>query len=118
MKALADIALALPDVTQGVACAGTVLESRTYCRGGKAFLFVSRKDARLKLGASAADATARGFAVGANGWVKLMLDGLPPVKVLAGWIAESHALLAGAAAQPAAATKRAAKKTAAKKKAR
>src|SRR5262245_56314297 len=112
MKALATIALGLPDVTQGIACAGTALECRTYCTGNKAFLFVSGKDARLKLGASAKAATARGFAVGANGWVKLPLDALPPAKVLAGWIAESHALLAGNAASKGGG---AAKKAAAKK---
>ena len=119
MKALATIALALPDVTQGIACAGTVLESRTFCVGGKAFLFVGGKDARLKLDASAKDATARGFAVGANGWVKLSLDALPPVKVLAGWIAESHALLGKPAGKSAGKTTgKAAGKAAAGKKTR
>lgn len=114
MKALATIALALPDVTQGVACAGTALESRTYCVGGKAFLFVSGKDARLKLADSAADATALGLLVGANGWVKLSLAALPPPAVMARWIGESHALLAGGAAGEGAGKKKGAKKAAKK----
>jgi hypothetical protein len=42
---LMKIARALPDVTEGVACEGTALESRTFKRGTKAFLFVGTKDA-------------------------------------------------------------------------
>lgn len=95
MKQLAKIALALPDVGQGVACAGTPIESRTFTVRNRAFLFVSAKDVRLKLAASAAAATARGIAVGAHGWIKLPLDGLPPVRILSAWIAESYALCAG-----------------------
>lgn len=97
MHPLAAIARALPDVTEGVACAGTALESRTFQVGGKAFLFLSAKLARLKLAASAADAKRRGAEVGANGWTKLALDALPPAAVCKRWVAESHALLAGAA---------------------
>jgi hypothetical protein len=87
------IARSLPAVETGIACAGTSLESRTYKVGGKAFLFVSPKDARLKLSTSAADAKKRGFEVGASLWVKLPLASLPPDRVLAKWIAESHAAL-------------------------
>ena len=108
MVDLTKIALALPDVGRGVACAGTALESQTFTANGKAFLFVSKKDVRLKLGASVADAKAMGCAVGANGWVKLALDELPAAAVLKRWIAESHGLVG--AARPAASKKRAPRK--------
>jgi hypothetical protein len=98
MVDLGAIACALPNVDQGIACVGTALESRTYLLGKKSFLFVSRKDVRLKLSASAAKAKKLGLAVGANGWVKLALDALPPARVLERWIAESYALAGGATA--------------------
>lgn len=90
------IALALPDVVTGIACAGTALESRSYRTAKKAFLFVSKTHARLKLGDSLAQAEALGFAVGASGWVTLPLDGLPAALLVKRWIAESHALAAKA----------------------
>ena len=55
MVDIAAIARALPDVTEGVACAGTKLESRTFAVGKKSFLFVSASEMRLKLDASAAE---------------------------------------------------------------
>ncbi|MBL8755822.1 MAG: MmcQ/YjbR family DNA-binding protein [Planctomycetes bacterium] len=94
MADLDRIARSLPEVDCGVACAGTSLESRTWKVGGKAFLFASRKDVRLKLDASVDEARARGFAVGKNLWVTLPLDALPPERVLAKWIAESHSAMA------------------------
>lgn len=90
---LGKIALALPEVVQGIACAGTALESRTYQTSKKAFLFVSKKQARLKLDESVKQATKLGFAVGANGWVTLPLDALPAGTVVKRWIAESHTLV-------------------------
>lgn len=93
MADLSTIALALPDVEQGVACAGTALESRTFATGKKSFLFLSKTQARLKLGASAPEGKKLGFAVGANGWVTIPLDAVPPVSVLRRWIAESHRLM-------------------------
>jgi len=93
MVNLEKIALALPEVVQGVACAGTTLESRTFQTRKKAFLFVSRKQARLKLDESARQAAKLGFDVGANGWVMLPLDALPAASVVKRWIAESHALV-------------------------
>ena len=64
----------------------------------KTFLFVSKKDARLKLSASSAEARRLGCEVGANGWVKLLLDEMPPASVVRRWIAESHGLAAGRSA--------------------
>src|SRR5689334_24763909 len=100
MSKLAAIALALPGVEQGIACAGTALESRTYLVEKKAFLFVSREHARLKLGSSIADARKRGAEVGSGGWTKLALSELPPAAVLRRWIAESHELVGGGAGAP------------------
>jgi hypothetical protein len=95
MTNLAAIALALPGVEQGVACAGTALESRTYRVGKKSFLFVSKDQARLKLEASAPEARKLGFVVGANGWVTLPVAALPPAAVVERWIAESHSSMSG-----------------------
>ena len=92
---LGSIALALPGVDEGIACAGTALESRTYRVGTKAFLFVSAKCARFKLSASTAEAKRLGCDVGANGWVKLALEAMPSASVVRRWIVESHGLVAG-----------------------
>lgn len=108
MADLSSIARSLGDVEQGIACAGTALESRTFTSGKKAFLFVSKEQARLKLAASAAEARALGFAVGSGGWATLPLDELPAAAVLRRWVAESHALVSGKAAKRAAPGKKAA----------
>jgi hypothetical protein len=100
MVNLGSIALALPGVDEGIACAGTSLESQTYRVNEKNFLFVAGKEARLKLSISAVEARRRGCAVGANGWVKLSLDALPPASVVRRWIAESHSLAAAGSAEP------------------
>jgi hypothetical protein len=92
MADLGSIARSLEDVEQGIACAGTALEARSYSTRKKAFLFVAKEQARLKLAASAAEAKELGFAVGASGWVTLALDRLPAPAVLRRWIVESHAL--------------------------
>jgi hypothetical protein len=96
MSTLDTAARALPDADEGLACIGTALESRTYLVNKKAFLFVGKKEARLKLETSIDEATRLGFAVGSNGWVKLPLDGLPPAPVVRRWVKESHGLVAGA----------------------
>ena len=95
MTRIAAVALALPGVEQGIACAGTALESRTYRVNRKAFLFVSKDHARFKLDRSIADARKRGADVGGGGWTKVALDELPPPAVLKRWIAESHGLMSG-----------------------
>ncbi len=99
MTNLAKIASALPGTEQGIACAGTALESRTYHVKKKSFLFVSKEQARLKLDASAPEARKLGFPVGANGWVTVPLDELPAPAVIQRWIAESHALVTRPAAK-------------------
>ena len=101
MADLRAIALALPDVEQGLACAGTALESRTYNVRKKSFLFVSNSQARLKLDASAAEARKLGFGVGANGLVTLPLEQLPVAAVVKRWISESYGLIAEGSASKA-----------------
>ncbi len=99
-------ALALADVDEGIACAGTALESNTFRVKKKAFVFVGRKDGgitiRLKLAASIpeakklADKSPSIYGVGAGGWVSAKLgasDPAPPRGVLERWIRESHALM-------------------------
>lgn len=94
-KTLEAIAARIPDVTRGVACKGTAIESTTFNAGGKAFLFVGAGNARFKLAASIAEARAAGLEVGAGGWAKLDLAAAAPGRAhLARWIAESHALVA------------------------
>jgi len=94
------IALALPEVEQGVACAGTALESRTYHVKKKSFLFVSKEQARMKLDASASEARKLGLAVGANGWVTVSMHALPAAAVMKRWIAESYSLVTRPAGKP------------------
>jgi hypothetical protein len=95
------IGLALPDVDEGIACAGTSLEARTLRRRGKAFLFLGAKEVRLKLADSLPEATAlarkapAACQAGANGWVRLAVGAELPRSLLERWIAESHAAVAG-----------------------
>ncbi|HYF48981.1 MAG TPA: hypothetical protein VEJ63_06230 [Planctomycetota bacterium] len=71
---LRKIAQRNPDVEEGVACAGTALESTSYKTANKAFLFVSSRELRLKLensgeqAAELAKAEPQRYKVGANGW--------------------------------------------------
>jgi hypothetical protein len=108
----------LPDVEQGIACAGTVIESRTYKIGGKAFLFLGPKVARFKLIDSAKEMAARAkkegtrYSIGAGGWAALTLDGKSPVKGdLEKWVGESYRALGGGGGKPAAKPARAAKRS-------
>lgn len=115
MLNLGSIALELANVDEGVACAGTALESRSYRVNKKNFLFLSANVARFKLDASSAEAKGLGCEVGANGWVKLSLDALPPASVVRRWIAESHALCGGASGRSGARARAAAPKRSTKK---
>jgi hypothetical protein len=113
MQTLRKFALKLPDTTEGVACAGTALESRTVRTRDKAFLFLRPTELRLKLGASLPDASKRAardpdhFQAGTGGWVQVKFAGATdPIAVLQDWIAESHALYAAAKAPAAGARKK------------
>jgi hypothetical protein len=103
VRTLRDAALRLPNTTEGVACAGTVLESRTIKTNNKAFVFLRSAEARLKLAGSLAEARrlavkqpAR-YAAGAGGWVKIVFADDTPRDVLERWISESYQLIGGAA---------------------
>ncbi len=110
---LAKLARAHAGVVEGVSCAGTKLEARTWSVGKRAFLHVGNGEPavlRFKLDQLAASASRHGVEVGSGGWSKLVLaagDKVPAA--LASWVAESYALMGGA---PVPANSRAAKKTA------
>lgn len=100
MTNLREVAMRLPEVTEGVACAGTALEKRTLKVRGKAFLFLGRADLMVKLADGLPEAQALAAAqparykVGANGWATVRLDGeAPDPDLLTRWIEESHRLL-------------------------
>ena len=102
MQALRKIALAFPEVEEGIACKGTAIECATFKVRGKAFLFVGRADVRVKLSASLAEVAKVAakepdrYQAGAHGWVKVTFgDDEPlPVDALSRWIEESYRLLA------------------------
>lgn len=101
MKALHAAAAKLPGVTEGIACAGTALESRTLKIGGKAFAFFGPSDLRIKLSHSLKEAerlakSKPGSCVpSAGGWTKATLGpGMLPQSILAKWIHESYRLFA------------------------
>lgn len=103
-RQLRTLALRLGDVEEGVACAGTALESTTFKVRGKAFLFVGAGAARLVLDGSLGEARRLAAAepdrcqVGSGGWVKIALGaGLPARDVIERWIAESYAHYASSA---------------------
>ena len=106
-RAVKQSASRFPGAEEGVACAGTSLESTTWNVKGKAFVFAAVKDGvcsiRVKLQESAAEARALAKAqparcsVGAGNWAKLTWpkDQKAPVKLMARWIAESHRAVTG-----------------------
>jgi hypothetical protein len=118
--ALREIAMRFPEVQEDVACKGTAVESAAFkAAGSKAFLFVGKTVARLKLERSLPESQKlasrhpESCQVGALGWVtvSLMPDASPKLDVLERWIDESYRLLAGKPAEKPAkpAAKRAAK---------
>ncbi len=99
---MADFALGYPEVTEGVACAGTPIESRTAVTGKKTFLFLRRKEVRLKLGdalpevAELAAVHPDRYEAGKGGWVKITLEaGADPTSdQWQRWIDQSFRLMA------------------------
>lgn len=95
---LREAALAVPEATEGVACEGTPLEKHTVKVRNKAFLFLGRADAMLKLVESLDEAVRLAaedpdhYKVGAHGWVTIRfdVDGDPPLERLLRWIDESR----------------------------
>jgi hypothetical protein len=91
-----------PGVDEGIACAGTKLQSRTVRVRGKAFAFFGPGSLRLKLEDSLGEARALAARspdlceAGASGWVKVTLgETMLPLPLLRRWLDESHALFAG-----------------------
>ena len=101
---LENLALAHPEVQQGIACAGTAVESRTFTIRKKAFLFVRPKAIMLKLRESLPEAVSLSSKepkrfkakAGAENWITIQLDAgpVPPAKLLERWVAESYRILA------------------------
>jgi len=102
LRALRDRALGHPGTREGVACEGTAIEKRTIEARDKAFLFLGRSDAMLKLGTSLPSAKKLAtrqrhrYTAGAGGWVKITLDdgAPPPLALVAAWVDESYGLIA------------------------
>jgi hypothetical protein len=102
MQVLLQYALSLPETEDGIACAGTALESITVKTKKKAFLFIRATEARLKLADSQKEAAAMAarqpetYSVGANGWVLIRFEGPAayPLDVLKRWVHESYSLCA------------------------
>ena len=94
-------ALRLPGTAEGVACAGTTLESRTVTAGGKTFLFLRDTEIRLKLrdslpeAATLAAAESDRYSTGAHGWVTIRPP-LAPADLdrIERWVEESFRLIA------------------------
>lgn len=101
IAALVEFAGGLPDVTEGIACAGTALEKRTLRIGKKAFLFASAKDLMFKLADSLAAARqlaakqTESIRAGAGGWVKVTSAAKVETAQLKTWIRESYGLMGG-----------------------
>jgi YjbR len=108
VRTLRDTALRLPNTTEGIACAGTALESRTIKTNDKAFVFLRGTEARLKLAGSLPEARRMAakqpaqYTAGAGGWVKIVFAADTPRDVLARWIAESYQLMGGGTSKVAA----------------
>jgi hypothetical protein len=102
MDELSRLALRLPGTAEGIACAGTALESRTITAGGKAFLFLRETELRLKLRDSLPEVTELAaerpdrYSVGAHGWVTIRPTAARAApEPYARWIEESFRLIAG-----------------------
>jgi len=98
MKTLRQLALRHPETSEGIACEGTALESRTIKVRKKAFLFLRAGTAMVKLRDSLPEA--RKIAAkdpdrckaGGTGWVTAATD--LPLAVLKRWVGESYKLMA------------------------
>lgn len=101
--ALRKVALRYPDAEEGIACQGTALECSAFKARKKAFFFLGRGDARLKLVDSQGEAKRlaaaepQRYRVGAQGWVTIKFaEAEPlPVELLAKWVDESYQVVTG-----------------------
>ncbi len=91
-----------PEAHEGVACAGTAIESVTVKVKKKAFLFIRDADARFKVSASLdelkrlAAASPDRYEAADNGWIKITFaNGATPTEEQANrWIDESYRVMA------------------------
>jgi predicted DNA-binding protein (MmcQ/YjbR family) len=96
VQTLRKAALGYEGVEEGVACAGTVLESATFKAKKKAFLFVNEKSARLRLTSSRGEAeelakkSPERFQIGPQGWAKIFLSEPPALELMLRWLDESY----------------------------
>ena len=105
-QALRKVALRYPEAEEGIACAGTALESIAFKARKKAFLFVGPKDVKVKLGESLPEAATLAsqspgrYKVGTNGWVTVMYSAgdVPPLDLIERWIEESYRVIVPKAA--------------------
>ena len=114
LRALRRAALRHPDVEEGLACKGTVIESVTVEVQGEAFLFLRPEKGMLRLDRShdeAATLAAKKPAchkVGSRGWITINPSSPKDLsmKVLSSWVAESYSLFAAKRAPSSAKSKR------------
>lgn len=106
LQQVPQIAESFPEVTRGVACKGTKLESTTFGVKNKVFLFVRDQsdpvELRFKLAASASEAqklsaTDKRVSIGANNWAKLSFSPTDPpaLDLVQRWIGESYTAVVG-----------------------
>jgi hypothetical protein len=104
---LRKVALSRPEAEESLACRGTAIESASFRVRGKSFLFLSPAKVMVKLETSQGEASElerrhpAACKTGKGGWTTaaLSVPGGAPLKTLERWIAESHALAAGAASK-------------------
>lgn len=102
LEAMRATALGYPGTVEGISCAGTAIESRTVKAGKRAFLFLRRKEVRIKLEASLGEIQARAaqapdqWEAGKGGWVKITLEAGAQLELedARRWIEESYRLMA------------------------
>ena len=102
LDTIATFSLGYPDATEGTSCAGTAIESRTVLTGKRAFVFLRRKELRMKVGDSFAEVEALAAAhpdryeAGRNGWIKVTLEaGADPTpEQWQRWVDEAFRLMA------------------------
>ncbi len=93
---LRKLALGFPDTREEIACKGTAVESAVYRTGKKSFLFAGKKDIRLKLVESFAEAQKLAAKEpdhyqASMGWVTIRrAQGDPPMEMLKRWVTESY----------------------------
>jgi hypothetical protein len=102
LRALRRAALRHPNIEEGLACKGTVIESATFEVQGKAFLFLRPEKAMLRLDRSHGEAATLAakkpacYKVGSGGWITISLSSPNDLsmKVLSSWVAKRYSLFA------------------------